>query len=95
LAAAVYSDTMQRTQVYLSEEDLELLDRAEARTGASRSELIRRAIRDRYGERGWPARREALRTSAGAWADRGASGAEYVEQRRGDLEQRLQRIGWQ
>jgi metal-responsive CopG/Arc/MetJ family transcriptional regulator len=57
----MYRDTMRRTQVYLGAEDLELLDREAARTGASRSELIRRAIR--------------------------------VEARRGDLTERLKRVG--
>lgn len=40
---------MHRTQIQLGDEEIGLLD-AEARaTGASRAELIRRAIRDSYG----------------------------------------------
>jgi metal-responsive CopG/Arc/MetJ family transcriptional regulator len=72
-----------------------VLDCASARTGASRSELIRRAIRERYGERDWTSRRAALRASAGAWSEReDLSGEQYVEQMRGDLAERLQRLGW-
>lgn len=90
----VYSDTMQRTQVYLGEEELALLDRAASRTGASRSELIRRAIRDRYGERTWERRRAALRATAGAWRELPEDGESYVEAIRGDLNERLERLGW-
>lgn len=85
---------MQRTQVYLSGDELKLLDRASARTGASRSELIRRAIRDRYGDRDWSARRAALTASTGAWRDRGLTGEQYVEAIRGDLNDRLEGLGW-
>ena len=84
---------MQRTQVYLGADDLELLDREAARTGASRSELIRRAIREWYGAKDWHDRRAALRASAGAWSHRAETGADYVEARRGDLTERLKRLG--
>ena len=40
---------MARAQIHLETRDLELLKRAEARTGASRSELVRRAVRAIYG----------------------------------------------
>jgi Ribbon-helix-helix protein, copG family len=42
---------MIRTQIHLSEDEVELLDRERARSGASRSELIRRAINAVYGGR--------------------------------------------
>lgn len=90
----MYSDGMQRTQIYLSDADVELLDRAAAQTGASRSELIRRAIRERYREDDWHARLAALRASAGAWRDRAFTGEEYVDVLRGDLNERLKRLGW-
>lgn len=90
----MYSDTVQRTQVYLSLDDVELLDRASARTGASRSELIRRAIQDRYGDRGWSERRSALSASAGVWRDRTVTGKQYVDSIRGDLNDRLAQLGW-
>lgn len=44
----MYGDVM-RTQVTLGKEELELLDRAAKASGASRSELIRRAIHRAYG----------------------------------------------
>ncbi|HWB71923.1 MAG TPA: CopG family transcriptional regulator [Egibacteraceae bacterium] len=84
---------MQQTQIYLGERELECLDRASQRTGASRSELIRRAVREQYGEPDFDARRAALRASAGAWKDRTFTGAEYVEAIRGDLDERLRKLG--
>lgn len=90
----VYSDVVQRTQVYISDEELALLDRAAERTGASRSELIRRAIRERYGTRDWATRRAALQASAGSWAGQPLTGEDYVDALRGDLRDRLDRLGW-
>ncbi|HXF71316.1 MAG TPA: CopG family transcriptional regulator [Actinomycetota bacterium] len=84
---------MGRTQVYLGQEELELLDRAAAETGASRSELIRRAVRSTYGAPAKEARLEALRRSAGSWKGRRFTGSSYVEAVRGDLDERLRRIG--
>lgn len=40
---------MTRTQISLGDEELRLLDAEAGVSGASRSELIRRAIRERYG----------------------------------------------
>ena len=84
---------MGRTQVYLGQEELELLDRATAETGASRSELIRRAIRRTFGQQSQDARLDALRRSAGAWKQRAFTGSEYVDALRGDLNERLRRVG--
>jgi Ribbon-helix-helix protein, copG family len=84
---------MGRTQVYLSEEELELLDRESRITGASRSELVRRAIRAQYGGISKEERLAALRRSAGIWKDRPFTGAEYVDMIRGDLNERLRRLG--
>ena len=47
---------MGRTQVYLGEEELKLLDRVSQETGASRSELIRRAVQASFGRQGKEAR---------------------------------------
>jgi Arc/MetJ-type ribon-helix-helix transcriptional regulator len=83
-----------RTQIYLEDRDREVLERISKASGASISELIRRAIRDRYGR---PLTREerleALRAAAGSWADRDFTGAEYVDAMRGDLNERLRRLG--
>jgi hypothetical protein len=79
----MYDDAMHRTQIYLTAEEGELLDRAEKATGASRSELIRRAIRLAYSGREQADRLAALRASAGIWRDRKFTGAQYVDAIRG------------
>lgn len=79
--------------MYLSDEELELLDRAGRATGASRSELIRRAIRASFGNGDGSERVAALRQAAGIWRDRPFTGAEYVDAIRGDLNERLRRLG--
>jgi Arc/MetJ-type ribon-helix-helix transcriptional regulator len=85
---------MGRTQIYLSEAELDLLDRMRLATGASRSELIRRAVQRTYGgTKSQLERRQILRTTAGAWRDRPFSGADYVDAIRGDLNERLARLG--
>jgi hypothetical protein len=84
---------MSRTQVYLGEEELELLDRVARATGASRSELIRRAVRSAYGEKTVAAKLRSLEASAGSWSERRLTGAEYVDAIRGDLDDRLRRVG--
>jgi Arc/MetJ-type ribon-helix-helix transcriptional regulator len=83
-----------RTTVYLGEDELELLDRASRDTGASRSELIRRAVRMTFGEQGKDEKLRALNAGAGSWKGRRLSGAEYVDKiRGGDLNDRLTRLG--
>ena len=84
---------MVRTQVYLGDEELELLDRAARAVGATRSELIRRAVRESFGVRGKAERGRALAVSSGSWRGRGFTGAEYVDAVRGDLDERLRRHG--
>jgi Arc/MetJ-type ribon-helix-helix transcriptional regulator len=88
----MYTDVMHRTQIYLDEREVSALDAAAVRTGASRSELIRRAIRAEYGERTVASRLEALRSSAGTWKDRDYTGAEFVDSARGDVNDRLARL---
>ena len=80
---------MHRTQIYLSDDEVDLLDRAVESTGASRSELIRRAIRRQYGEATAGDRRAQLRATAGAWKGWTIAGEDYVEGLRGDLNERL------
>ena len=86
---------MTRTQIYLSDRERQLLARFSKATGASTSELIRRAIRDAYGgELSKEERLEALRAAAGSWADRDFTGAEYVDAiRGGDMNEGLRRLG--
>lgn len=89
----MYNGVMGRTQIYLGEDELALLDRASRETGASRSELIRRAVRGTFGGGGKDQKLQALRASAGSWSDR-PSGSEYVDAiRGGDLNERLARLG--
>lgn len=84
---------MSRTQVYLGPEELELLDRVAQATGASRSELIRRAVRRTYGGSPQADKLRALEASAGSWVGREFTGSDYVEAARGGLAERLRRIG--
>lgn len=82
-----------RTQITLNDEELELLDRAARATGASRSELIRRAIHTAYGSRSTEERAAALKRSAGSWRGRVFTGADYVDAIRDNLSDRLKRLG--
>ena len=89
----MYSGVVGRTQIYLGDDELELLDHAARATGASRSELIRRAVRQTFGAGTQAERLRALQASAGTWRDRDRTGAEYVDAVRGDLNERLRRFG--
>ncbi|HEX3796576.1 MAG TPA: CopG family transcriptional regulator [Acidimicrobiales bacterium] len=84
---------MERTQIYLSAEELALLDQAAETTGASRSELIRRAIRSTFGTVDKAQRLLALQASAGSFRHLRGSGADYVDAVRGDLNERLGTLG--
>jgi Arc/MetJ-type ribon-helix-helix transcriptional regulator len=75
---------MQRTQIYLSERDLAMLDREVERTGRTRSRLIRDAIDRAYSDQVDADEFERiLRAAAGAWKDRPFTGAEYADAVRG------------
>lgn len=89
----MYVAVMIRTQIYLDEAEAELLTETSARTGASRSELIRRAVRHQYGGVSSAKRLEALRESAGIWSRRTGTGADYVDDLRTDVNDRLDRLG--
>jgi hypothetical protein len=84
---------MGRTQIYLGPDELELLDRVGRVTGASRSELVRRAVRSTFGQPTKADRLLALQASAGSWRDRDFTGSQYVDSVRGDLGDRLSRVG--
>jgi Arc/MetJ-type ribon-helix-helix transcriptional regulator len=88
----VYNGVVERTQVYLEKEELALLDRQSKATGASRSELIRRAVRMVFGGTTKDDRLRALEASAGAFGNLGISGAQYVDTIRGDMNDRLERL---
>jgi len=87
---------MVRTQIHLGESDVALLDRAARATGASRSELIRQAIRQQYGsvrDLTLEQRRERLLATAGAWRNRKFTGEEYTRAiRSGDMNANLRRL---
>ena len=73
---------MDRTQIYLSEVQAAVLDRQAARTGLSRSQLIREAIDKTYlGESGDDAL-AVLESTAGAWNGRHEDGATFVKRLR-------------
>jgi hypothetical protein len=88
----MYGDVVRRTQIYLDDEETKLLADAAARTGASRSELIRRAVRTLYRAQTPESRLVALHASAGVWRDRVGTGADYVDDMREDLNERLARF---
>lgn len=81
--------TSARTQIYLGDDDLELLERVGPTTWASRSELIRRAVRHTYGEKATAERLLGLEARAGSWRGQRLTEAEYVDRRRGALNERL------
>lgn len=86
---------MTRTQIYLGDDERELLERMSKATGASASELIRRAIRSTYRlELTTEEKLRLLESSAGSWKDRDFTGAEYVDAiRGGDMNEGLRRLG--
>jgi Ribbon-helix-helix protein, copG family len=80
-----------RTQITLSETEYRLLKRESERTGASLSELVRRAVAATYGSTR-RRRKNGFEASFGIWKDRDFDGAEYVERiRRPGLGHRLER----
>ena len=77
---------MQRTQIYLTEEQGRLLKSRSQATGCTVSELIRAAIDGAYAPRReltTADRVRLARRTAGAWKEFPETGAEYVERIRG------------
>lgn len=77
---------MRRTQIYLTEEQGQLLESRSKTSGRTISELIRAAIDAVYSPRRAMSRADKVRIArrtAGAWKDFPESGAEYVERIRG------------
>jgi Ribbon-helix-helix protein, copG family len=89
----MYNDVMTRAQIYLGEQEEELLAQVASKTGASRSELIRRAIHATFGKPQVDARLAGIAQSSGSWKNRNFTGAAYVDAIRGDLHERLHRLG--
>jgi len=84
---------MRRTQIYLTDEQGQLLEARSRATGRTISELIRAAIEDVYTRRRTLGRAERVRLArrtAGSWKDFPETGAEYVERLRGS--RRLARL---
>ena len=77
---------MQRTQVYLTEEQGRLLKSRSRATGCTVSELVRAAIDGVYTRQRQPTTADRVRLArrtAGAWKEFPETGAEYVERIRG------------
>jgi hypothetical protein len=79
----MFTYIMERTQISLTLEERRALDAEAARTGRSISALIRDAVEIVYGvQRSSQDDLAAMRLAFGPWADRGADGAAWVEERR-------------
>ena len=79
----MYTYIVERTQIYLSREQADALDREAKRTGTTRSHLIREAIAEKYDtRRDLDAVDAGLRETAGGWRSRTDDGESYVEKLR-------------
>lgn len=77
---------VRRTQIYLTDEEAQVLARRRKATGRTLSDLIRAAIDAAYLRRRTPDRQRMVataRATAGAWASFPETGKEYVERIRG------------
>ncbi len=80
---------MHRTQITLTDTQYVRLRDESARSGHSLAELVRRALDERYKAASTADRLRLLDSAFGAWADRGESGAEFVERVRSGTARRL------
>jgi predicted transcriptional regulator len=78
----IYIMEMARTQIYLSRDENDALDKKAQATGRSKSQLIREAIDALYLKRQHPRFEEALERSWGSWQRRNESGEKQVERLR-------------
>ena len=78
----MYTYTVKRTQIFLSDDELEALSKASRATGRTKSDLVREAI-DRVYLKGVEQRKllSAVKASKGSWARR-EDGKEAVERLR-------------
>ena len=84
---------MGRTQIYLGSDELELLDRVARVTGASRSELCGALSGAPSDSPRRPTSSRRSPRAPGPWRGRAFTGSEYVDSVRGDLSERLGRLG--
>ena len=90
-ALMMYTYIVQRTQIYLSEDETRALDREVQSTGKTRSRLIREAILERYGARSdAQAIVKVLEETAGAWRGHRETGADTIDRLRSG--RRLERL---
>ena len=84
---------MSRRRITLGPDEDRLLDAAVGETGASRAELIRRAIRAVYDRPSVEARLAALAPSNEIWSETAEDGEQYVDRIRIDFNTRLKALG--
>ena len=84
---------MHRTQITLTDTQYARLREEAAGSGLSLAELVRRALDERYDPVSKSDRLRLLDSAFGAWADRGESGAEFVERVRSGTARRLRPTG--
>ncbi len=77
---------MQRTIIGLPKVDIETLDKISEESGVSRSETIRRAVRDYLDKQAGSHRN--FRASAGLWKDRNIDGLSYQDALRAEWDER-------
>jgi len=80
-----------RTHITLTDEQYTWLKRESARTGLGLAELVRRALAAVYSDGSTQDPMGVLAASFGAWQDREADGAAYVEDLRRGIAGRLAR----
>jgi hypothetical protein len=80
---------MHRTQITLTDVQYARLRAESVKSGRSLAELVRRALDQRFDSVSKVDRLHLLDSAFGAWADRGESGAEFVERVRSGSARRL------
>jgi hypothetical protein len=84
---------MHRTQITLTDAQYARLRDESASSGRSLAELVRRALEERYETVPKADRLRLLDSAFGGWADRGESGAAFVERVRSGTARRLHSTG--
>lgn len=90
----MYTYTMRRTQMYLTDAELERLDAIAAERRTTRSDLVRQAVAMAYGPMlARDERLAALRAAAGSWSERpGEDRAAYLRTMKAAGATRLRRL---